>query len=113
MPDEKPNDNNLLIAVVAIILFSAIAAVSSALICDYVLNAFQNADETMALLITADGFKSTDKKIETKLNSATTALVNCRDVGYSLGVGCVLCGVAVFIRIRRQNAANDRPDGKV
>ncbi len=56
-------------------------------------------------LITDAGTKSDDKNLERNLSSATMALKACRDLGWALSVGCLGVGVAVFLRLRRENAS--------
>lgn len=91
-------------ATVALLLCSAVGAVSVAFITDHILNSFQDSN-TMALLITDAGTKSDDANLERQLTTATLGLKACRDLGWALAVGCVGVGVAVFLRFRRQNAS--------
>jgi hypothetical protein len=99
----KPNkDNNLLIAVVGLVICSLVAAVYVAWTCGYVLESFENS-QTMALIISDTGIKSDDPNLEHQLSSAGMALQNARDFGYALGMGSFGVLVAVLIRIRRQN----------
>lgn len=106
-PSQKPSvsqqpsgDGNLLFAVVALVVVSAITAAACAWISGFVLASFQDSN-TMALLITDAGLKSDDVKLEGQLSSATVALKMVRDIGWALGVGTLFVGVAVFIRFRR------------
>jgi len=48
--------------------------------------------------------KSDDKNLEHHLTFATKALMICRDLGWALGIGSLGCGVAVFLRTRKENA---------
>lgn len=102
---EKPSaDNNLLLAVALLVLAALLAAAASAFICDFVLRSFEDS-QAMVLLITDAGTKSDDKNLERNLSSATMALKACRDLGWALSVGCLGVGVAVFLRLRRENAS--------
>ena len=84
--------------------WSRIAAAASAFICDFVLRSFEDS-QAMVLLITDAGTKSDDKNLERNLSAATMALKACRDLGWALSVGCLGVGVAVFLRLRRENAS--------
>jgi len=102
---ESPSEgNNLLYAVGLLVLAAFISAAASAWICDFVLRSFQDS-QSMVLLITDAGTKSDDKNLERNLTSATLALKSCRDLGWALSIGCLGVGVAVFLRLRRQNAS--------
>ena len=102
---EKPSaDNNLLLAVALLVVAALLAAAASAFICDFVLRSFEDS-QAMVLLITDAGTKSDDKNLERNLSSATMALKACRDLGWALSVGCLGVGVAVFLRLRRENAS--------
>ena len=98
------SDANLLWATVALVACAGLAAVSVAFITDYILNSFQDTN-AMVMLITDAGTKSDDKNLERQLTSATLGLKACRDLGWALAIGCVGVGVAVFLRLRRQNAS--------
>ena len=107
MPPQKESpsgDNNLLFAVALLVLAAFVAAATSAFICDFVLRSFQDTN-AMVMLITDAGTKSDDKNLERNLTTATLALKTCRDLGWALSVGCFGVGVAVFLRLRRQNAS--------
>ena len=91
-------------ATVALLLCSAIGAVSVAFITDHILSSFQSTN-AMVMLITDAGTKSDDANLERQLTSATLGLKACRDLGWALAVGCLGVGVAVFLRFRRQNAS--------
>ena len=107
MPPQKesPSEgNNLLYAVGLLVLAAFISAACSAFICDFVLRSFQDTN-AMVMLITDAGTKSDDKNLERNLTSATLALKSCRDLGWALSIGCLGVGVAVFLRLRRQNAS--------
>jgi hypothetical protein len=97
-------DKNLLLAVSALVLAALVAAAASAYICDFVLRSFQDTN-AMVMLITDAGTKSDDKNLEKNLSAATQALKTCRDLGWALSVGCLGVGVAVFLRLRRENAS--------
>lgn len=102
---ESPSEgNNLLYAVGLLVIAAFVSAACSAFICDFVLRSFQDS-QSMVLLITDAGTKSDDKNLERNLTSATLALKSCRDLGWALSVGCLGVGVAVFLRLRRQNAS--------
>ena len=103
MQNEKIN-NNLLIAVLGLVVCALASSVFTALSCDYVLDSFQSSD-CMALIITDTGIKSDDLNLEHQLSSATIALQGIRDFGYALGIGSGMVLVAVLVRIRRQNAS--------
>jgi len=103
----KPNpsaDKNLLFAVCGLVLAAFVAAACSAYICDFVLRSFQDTN-AMVMLITDAGTKSDDKNLERNLSAATMALKTCRDLGWALSVGCLGVGVAVFLRLRKENAS--------
>lgn len=107
MPPAKQSpsgDKNLLLAVSALVLAALVAAAVSAYICDFVLRSFQDTN-AMVMLITDAGTKSDDKNLEKNLSAATQALKTCRDLGWALSVGCLGVGVAVFLRLRRENAS--------
>ena len=107
MPPEKGSpsaDRNLLYAVCGLVLAAFVAAASSAWICDFVLRSFQDS-QSMVLLLTDAGTKSDDKNLERNLTAATLALKTCRDLGWALSVGCLGVGVAVFLRLRKENAS--------
>lgn len=95
-------NNNLLIAVLGLVVCALTSAVFTALSCDYVLDSFQSSD-CMALIITDTGIKSDDQNLEHQLSSATIALQGIRDFGYALAIGSGMVLVAVLIRIRRQS----------
>lgn len=98
------SDLNIMYATVAVLLCSAVGAVSVAFIADNILSSFANSP-TMALLITDAGLKSDDANLERQLTTATMGLRACRDLGWALAVGCLGVGVAVFLRFRRANAS--------
>lgn len=102
--EKQSADNNLLLAVALLVVAALLAAAASAFICDFVLRSFEDS-QAMVLLITDAGTKSDDKNLERNLSSATMALKACRDLGWALSVGCLGVGVAVFLRLRRENAS--------
>ena len=107
MPPQKesPSEgNNLLYAVGLLVIAAFVSAACSAFICDFVLRSFQDTN-AMVMLITDAGTKSDDKNLERNLTSATLALKSCRDLGWALSIGCLGVGVAVFLRLRRQNVS--------
>ena len=81
-----------------------VGAVGVYYLSDFVLSSFQDTN-AMVMLITDAGTKSDDKNLEHQLTAATLGLKACRDLGWALAVGCLGVGVAVFLRIRRQNAS--------
>jgi hypothetical protein len=91
-------------ATVALLICSAVGAMSVAYISDYILSSFQDTT-AMVMLITDAGTKSDDANLERQLSVATLGLKACRDLGWALAVGCLGVGVAVFLRFRRQNAS--------
>ena len=103
-PPSGSDDRNVMYATVALLICSAVGAVSVAFITDHILSSFQDSN-TMALLITDAGTKSDDANLERQLSVATLGLKACRDLGWALAVGCLGVGVAVFLRFRRQNAS--------
>ena len=103
MQSEKRN-NNLLIAVLGLVVCALSSSVFTALSCDFVLDSFQSSN-CMALIISDTGIKSDDLNLEHQLSSATIALQTIRDFGYALAIGSFGVLVAVLVRIRRQNAS--------
>ena len=101
MQNEKRN-NNLLIAIIGLVVCSLVSAVYTAYTCNFVLESFQSS-QTMALIITDTGIKSDDPNLEHQLSSASMALESARDFGYALGIGSFMVLVAVLVRIRRQS----------
>ena len=91
-------------ALVAILVCSFIASASTAYICQYVLDSFQNS-HAMAMLITDAGVLSDDKNLESNLSVATQGLQVAKDFGLALTIGVVGVGLAVLVRIRRQKAS--------
>ena len=89
-------------ALIAILVCSLIASASTAWICQYVLDSFQDS-HAMAMLITDAGVLSDDKNLEGNLSVATQGLQMAKDFGLALTIGVVGVGLAVFIRIRRQS----------
>ena len=91
-------------ATVALLVCSSVGAFAVAYIADYILSSFQDTN-AMVMLITDAGTKSDDKNLERNLSVATMALKTCRDLGWALSVGCLGVGVAVFLRLRKENAS--------
>lgn len=103
-PSPSGSDANLLWASVGLIACTMIGAVGVYLLSSFVLDSFQDTN-AMVMLITDAGTKSDDKNLERNLSTATLGLQACRDLGLALAIGCLGVGVAVFLRIRRQNAS--------
>jgi hypothetical protein len=99
---KKQNNNNLLIAVIGLVICSLVSAIYTAWTCGYVLDSFESS-QCMALIISDTGIKSDDANLQHQLSAAGMALQNARDFGYALGVGSFGVLVAVVIRIRRQS----------
>jgi hypothetical protein len=91
-------------ALIAILVCSLVASASTAWICQYVLDSFQDS-HAMAMLITDAGVLSDDKNLEGNLSVATQGLQMAKDFGLALTIGVVGVGLAVFVRIRRQKAS--------
>jgi hypothetical protein len=89
-------------ALIAILACSLVASASTAWICQYVLDSFQDS-HAMAMLITDAGVLSDDKNLEGNLTVATQGLQMAKDFGLALTIGVVGVGLAVFVRIRRQS----------
>lgn len=94
-------NNNLLIAIVGLLVCSIASAVYTAYTCGFVLDSFESS-KAMALIITDLGIKSDDAQLERQLSDAGVALQSARDFGFALGIGSLGVLVAVIIRIRRQ-----------
>jgi hypothetical protein len=101
---QPSGDDNLLWAAVGLVACSLVGAIGVYLLSSFVLDSFQDTN-AMVMLITDAGTKSDDKNLERNLSSATLGLQACRDLGLALAIGCLGVGVAVFLRIRRQNAS--------
>jgi hypothetical protein len=91
-------------ALIAILVCSLVASASTAWICQYVLDSFQDS-HAMAMLITDAGVLSDDKNLEGNLSVATQGLQMAKDFGLALTIGVIGVGLAVFVRIRRQKAS--------
>lgn len=102
--NQPSGDANLLWAAVGLIACTMVGAVGVYLLSSFVLDSFQDTN-AMVMLITDAGTKSDDKNLERNLSTATIGLQACRDLGLALAIGCLGVGVAVFLRIRRQNAS--------
>jgi hypothetical protein len=79
-------------ATVALLICSAVGAMSVAYISDYILSSFQDTT-AMVMLITDAGTKSDDANLERQLSTATLGLKACRDLGWALAVGCLGVGL--------------------
>ena len=94
------NPHNLLIAVIGCVMISGLCAITLYLTADFILTSIHKSD-FMVLLITPDqpgGFVSDDQRLQNNLNSATQALITCRDISLALAFGCVLIGGALAYR---------------
>ena len=97
--NQPRNDANNLLWVVAMILSMAgVCAVYTSYVVQSVLDALMSSN-TMALLITTDGFRSDDVKLESKLNSAQQALQTSADVATALTVACVMVAAGLIVRV--------------
>ena len=88
---------NLLLAVIGCIIIAGLCAITVYLTADFILTSIRSAN-VMALLITdqpGQTFVADDKNLEKNLNSATQALLTCRDVSLALGVGCCMIAAAL------------------
>jgi hypothetical protein len=103
-PAKQSESDNLLLAVALITAFAGVSAFASAYIAGYVLDQLQSTD-ALAIIVTDAGLKSDSADLERNMSTATLALRSVRDLGWSLAVGCLGVGVAVFLRSRRQNAS--------
>jgi len=92
--------SNLFITLAGVIVFTAFASFFIAYVSSFILSSFENA-HAMAMLITNDGIKSDDKQLEHNLNSATQALIFCRDLGWALGIGCVGMAISLIAKWRK------------
>lgn len=95
---------NLTWALVAILVCSFIASASTAYICQFVLDSFQDS-HAMAMIISDAGIVADDKNLEGNLSSATQGLRMAKDFGLALTIGVLGVGLAVFVRFRRQMAS--------
>jgi hypothetical protein len=92
---------NLLLAVIGCITIAGLCAITVYLTADFILTSIRSAN-VMALLITdipGQTFVADDKNLERNLNSATQALLTCRDVSLALGVGCCMIAGALGWKI--------------
>lgn len=98
--DAKPygmHPANLLMAVIGCTIIAGLCAITVYLTADFILSSIKSAN-VMALLITdnpGQTFVADDKNLEKNLNSATQALLTCRDVSLALGVGCCMIAGAL------------------
>lgn len=98
-PSPQRSDANNLLWVVAVILSMAGAcAVYTSYVVQSVLDALMSSN-TMALLITDNGFRSDDLKLEAKLNSAQQALQTSADVATALTVACIMVATGLIARV--------------
>jgi hypothetical protein len=102
--DHQHQQEKLTWALIAILVCSFIASASTAYICQYVLDSFQDS-HAMAMLITDAGVLSDDKNLESNLSVATQGLHMAKDFGLALTIGVVGVGLAVLVRIKRQKAS--------
>lgn len=99
MPRKSGKDDNNLLWVVAVLL---VMACSCSVYTGYIINGTLNAlrtSNTMALLITSDGFKSDDGKLEAQLNTAQQALQDSADIALALTVACLIVAIGLVMRI--------------
>ena len=97
---------NLFVAIAGTTLVSAACALTTAFLIQSVLDAFKDSN-SMVLLITSNDVRSDDSNLERNLNSATQALINCRDISLSLFVGCSMITGGLVFRVLR-----DRSEGE-
>lgn len=105
MASDKPNaesfnPHNLLVAVVGCILISTLASLTVYLTAEFILSSLRNTD-AMVLLITSEpgrGIASDDATLEKNLNSATSALLACRDIALGLAISCALIFLALILK---------------
>jgi hypothetical protein len=98
-------DQNLLWALMALIVCSFVGSVGIYLLAEYVLSSFQSSQAMAMILGDAGRIVSDDKNLEHNLSTATMGLKACRDLGLALAVGSFACAVAVSIRLFRARAS--------
>jgi hypothetical protein len=91
------NPHNLLVAVVGCILISSLASITVYLTSDLILQSLRSTD-AMVVLITDKGIVSDDVNLEKNLNSATAALMACRDIALGLAISCGLIFTALVLK---------------
>lgn len=102
-------NRNLIIAIAGTTLVSAACSFSTAFVIQSVLNAFRDSS-AMVLLITANDLRSDDANLERNLNSATQALINCRDIALALFVGCSMISAALVFRVVRDRSERENEE---
>jgi len=88
---------NLLLAVIGCTIITGLCSLTVYLTADFILTSIRSSN-VMALLITdipGQTFVADDKNLERNLNSATQALLTCRDISLALGVGCCMIAAAL------------------
>ena len=100
----KRSERNLIVAVAGTTLVAAGCALTTSFLIQSVLSAFKDSN-SMVLLITANDLRSDDANLERNLNSATEALINCRDISLSLFVGCSMISIALLFRVLRDRSS--------
>ena len=94
------NPHNLLVAVVGCILISSLASLTVYLTCDLIISSLRSTD-AMVMLITdipGRGIASDDVNLEKNLNSATAALMACKDIALGLAISCGLIFTALVLK---------------
>ena len=88
---------NLLLAVIGCIIITGLCSLTVYLTADFILTSIRSSN-MMALLITdipGQTFVVDDKNLERNLNTATQALMTCRDISLALGVSCCMIAAAL------------------
>jgi len=101
------------LAVALITGFAGLSAFASAYIAGYVLDQLQSTDALVMIVTDGGKLRSDSADLERNMSAATLALLSVRDLGWALAVGCIGVGVAVFLRLRRQNASTGKPEGSI
>lgn len=91
-------DSNLLWVVGVLLVMACSCAVYTGYIIDKTLTSLRTSN-TMALLITSDGFRSDDAKLEAQLNQAQRALQDSADIALALTVACLIVAFGLILRI--------------
>ena len=97
-PRKDHGDSNLLWVVGVLLCMACSCAVYTGHIIDSTLNSLRTSN-TMALLITSDGFKSDDAKLEAQLNQAQKALQDSADIALALTIACLIVAIGLIIRV--------------